>query len=109
VTAGTPNLYKCVSAGGNPKPTMQMRHGNTDFDSNQVVETSQFLQGDNSYNVEQIATWTPSINENGERIYCVVDHPETRPNTPQVVDLPITVNGKLFNYTKMKTTSVVKY
>jgi len=88
---------------------MQMRHGNTDFDSNQVVETSQFLQADNSYNVEQIATWTPSIIENGERIYCVVDHPETRPSTPQVVDLPITVNGKLFNYTKMKTASVVKY
>ncbi|XP_063441331.1 hemicentin-1-like isoform X2 [Mytilus trossulus] len=93
---GTSSTHVCVSTGGNPSPVMSMRIGQTPLTAaDGIVETTEFLQADFSYTVTQTITWNPTLANNGQTIFCQVDHDETRANNPQIVSLQLTVRVAL--------------
>ncbi|VDI33616.1 Hypothetical predicted protein [Mytilus galloprovincialis] len=89
---GTSSTHVCVSTGGNPSPVMTMRIGQTTLTAaDGLIETTEFLQADFSYTVTQTITWNPTLANNGQTMFCQVDHDETRANNPQIVSLQLTV------------------
>ena len=94
---GTSSTHVCVSTGGNPSPVMTMRIGQTTLTAaDGLIETTEFLQADFSYTVTQTVTWNPTLANNGQTMFCQVDHDETRANNPQIVSLQLTVRGNIF-------------
>jgi hypothetical protein len=91
LSPGATNSWTCTSKGGNPAPTMSLRIGSSVF-TNGVSQTS-VLEADNSYTVTSILSWAANVNNNGQTLYCDVQHQETLGNTVQTVSLQITVNG----------------
>ena len=94
VVSGTTETWTCVSKGGNPPPTLSMRIGNTIF-NNELSVSSVLDQSTNSYTVTGTLQWAPNGQHNQQILHCDVSHPETLGNTPQTVDLPLTVKCKL--------------
>ncbi|CAC5393170.1 HMCN [Mytilus coruscus] len=93
---GTSSTHTCVSTGGNPNPVMTMRLGQTTLTAaDGITETVEYSQANVSYVLTQTITWTPRLSDNGQRIFCQVDHPETRPNNPQIVSLQLKVKVAL--------------
>ncbi|XP_071166173.1 basement membrane-specific heparan sulfate proteoglycan core protein-like isoform X2 [Mytilus edulis] len=91
----TGNIYQwtCISTGGNPAPTMTMRIGNIHFSTG--ITQSSVMQSDSTHTVTASLSWNPSISNNGQTLYCDVQHSQTRGNNLQTVSLQLTVNDPL--------------
>ncbi|XP_063420714.1 hemicentin-1-like [Mytilus trossulus] len=91
----TGNTYQwtCISTGGNPSPTMTLRIGNSQFSTG--ITQSSVLQSDSTHTVTVSLSWNPSISNNGQTLFCDVQHSETRGNNLQTASLQLTVNDPL--------------
>ncbi|CAG2239189.1 HMCN [Mytilus edulis] len=69
----------------NPSPTMTLRIGNIQLSTD--ITQSSVLQSDSTHTVTASLSWNPSISNNGQTLYCDVQHPQTRDplsvNAPQ--------------------------
>ncbi|XP_052103233.1 hemicentin-1-like [Mytilus californianus] len=88
---GTTYQWTCISTGGIPSPLMTMWIGNSQI--NTGITQSSILQSDGTYSVTSTLSWAPNIRDNGQTLYCHVQHPATRVN--KTVSLQLTVNEPL--------------
>ncbi|CAC5377794.1 HMCN [Mytilus coruscus] len=88
---GTTYQWTCISTGGIPSPLMTMWIGNSQI--NTGITQSSILQSDGTYIVTSTLSWAPNIRDNGQTLYCHVQHPATRVN--KTVSLQLTVNEPL--------------
>ena len=92
LTPGITKQWTCVSLGGIPAPAMSFRIGNNKLTSG--VNTNAALQTDKTYTVTGVLTWVPSLTNNGDTLYCDVEHQQTRGNNLQTVSLQLSVTSK---------------
>ncbi|XP_071166138.1 hemicentin-1-like [Mytilus edulis] len=93
LSPGSTYVWTCISTGGNPAPTLTMRIGSSQF--NTGITQSSVLQSDNTYTVTSSLSWAPSVSNNGQTLFCDVQHSETRGNNLQTVSLQLTVTAPL--------------
>ena len=93
MTTGTTNQWICTSTGGMPAPTITMRIGSTQFTSGVTQTTT--IQSDGTYTIMAVLSWAPTTGNNDQRLYCDVEHQETRGSRLQTVGLQLTVNGMI--------------
>ena len=93
ITHGTTNQWICISAGGIPASTITLRIGNNPLTS--IVTQTSVQQPDKTFTTFGFLSWTASLVNNGQTLYCDVRQPETLGNTVQTASLQLTVNGML--------------
>ena len=105
VIAGFNYMWTCVCTGGRPAPTMIMRIENVIFTS--AVSQTNILQSDDTYNITSILSWTPTVGNIGNTLYCEILHAETLGNNSKNARIQLTVNGTLKTYMVLNFASIV--
>ena len=88
LTQGETGTWTCISSGAYPQQKMAMRIESTIFPDSQF--TSNLKLENKLYTATGTLTWSPTIANNGQRLYCDVTHPETL-NDKQTASLLLTV------------------